>query len=370
VVIGAGAFGGWTALYLREMGLSVTLVDQYGPGNAYSSSGGEMRQIRAAYGDREIYTRWVIEAFKRWKAREEEWGRQMFFQTGQLTLATRWTQELRNTKRVFDELGVDYEVIQPDELVRRYPQFNHQGVEFGFYVPSTGLLRCREGCLAVSDALQKKGGRFVMARAEPGRRSGGRLQDVRLSTGEALAAQTFVFACGPWFPKLFPDVLKDKLMLARRPQIYIGTPPDDNRFSYPNCPNFNTQGAYGFPSIEGKGLKIGPFWGAPPMDPDTEDRVVTAEEIRKTHEFTASAFTALAGQPIVETRVAPRASTVDGHFVVDRHPELENVWLLGGGSGHGYKHGIMVGDYAAKRVVGNEGDPQLAAMFRIKDETF
>lgn len=370
VVIGAGAFGGWAALYLQEMGLSVTLVDQYGPGNSRGSSGGEMRQIRAAYGDREIYTRWVIEAFKRWKAREEEWGKQMFFQTGQITLASRWTEELRNTKKVFDRLGVDNEVIKPDELVRRYPQFDHEGVEFGFYVPSTGVLRCREGCMAVTDALQKKGGRFMIARAEPGRRSGGRLQDVTLSTGETVAAQTFVFACGPWHPKLFPDVLKDKLMLARRPQIYIGTPPDDHRFSYPNCPTFTTKGVYGFPNLEGKGLKIGPYWNMAPIDPDTDDRVVTTEEIKKTHEFTSSAFPALSGQPIVETRVAPRANTVDGHFIVDRHPELENVWLVGGGSGHGYKHGIMVGDYVANRVVGNDGDPELAATFRIKDETF
>lgn len=370
VVIGAGAFGGWAALYLREAGLAVTLVDQYGPGNAYSSSGGEMRQIRAAYGDRELYTRWVIEAFKRWKMREQEWGRQMFFQTGQITLAPRWTRELRNTKEVFDKLGVENEVIPPDDLPRRYPQFDHQGVEFGFFVPSTGVLRCRAGCQAVADAFLKEGGQFKMAKAEPGRRSGSRLLDVSLSTGETVAAQTFVFACGPWHPKLFPDVLKDKLMLARRPQIYIGTPPDDNRFSYPNCPNFTTKGVYGFPGLEGQGVKIGPYWNMAPIDPDKDDRVVTTEEIKKTHDFTASAIPALAGQPIVETRVAPRANSVDGHFIVDRHPELDNVWLVGGGSGHGYKHGIMVGDYVANRVVGKDEDPELAAAFRIKDETF
>jgi glycine/D-amino acid oxidase-like deaminating enzyme len=329
-----------------------------------------MRQIRAIYGDRELYTRWVLEAFKRWKAREEEWGRKMFFQTGQLTLATRWTRELRNTRKVFDQLGVDYEVIEPDDLVRRYPQFNHEGVMFGFYVPSTGVLRCSEGCLAVAEAFEKKGGQQIMAKAEPGRRSSGRLQDVTLSTGETLAAQTFIFACGPWHPTLFPDVLKDKLMLARRPQIHIGTPPDDNRFSYPNCPNFVAQGVYGFPSIEGKGVKIGPYWDIPTMDPDKDDRVLRPDEVKKTHEFAASALPPLAGQPIVESRVAPRANSVDGHFIIDRHPELENVWLVGGGSGHGYKHGIVVGDYVAKRVVGSDEHPELVETFKIKEETF
>ena len=99
-VIGAGAFGGWTALYLREMGLSVVLIDAYGPGNARAASGGETRQIRAGYGEREIYTRWVMEAFDRWDARQAEWGGQpLFYRTGQLTLAREWTRNLRATKK-------------------------------------------------------------------------------------------------------------------------------------------------------------------------------------------------------------------------------------------------------------------------------
>src|SRR5215217_4161147 len=111
VVVGAGAFGGWTALYLREMGHTVTLLDQYGPGNSRAASGGETRQIRAAYGEREIYTRWVLEAFDRWQTREAEWGRRLFFRTGQLTLAQEWTKELTDTRRVFDKLGVQYEIV-------------------------------------------------------------------------------------------------------------------------------------------------------------------------------------------------------------------------------------------------------------------
>src|SRR5256885_9998535 len=124
VVVGAGAFGGWTALYLREMGFSVTMVDQYGPGNSRATSGGESRQIRAGYGDRELYTRWVLEAFERWKAREAEWNKRLFFRTGQVSLARAWTENLTDTKRVFDKLAVKYEVVQHDDLVRRYPQMN------------------------------------------------------------------------------------------------------------------------------------------------------------------------------------------------------------------------------------------------------
>ena len=368
-VIGAGAFGGWTALYLREMGLSVTLIDAYGPGNARSSSAGETRQIRAAYGERELYSRWAIEALGRWKAREAEWGKKLLFQTGQITFGSDWSS-MRTTKAVLDRLGVENEIIPPDELSYRYPQFNHGGAEYGFYTPSTGVLLCRVACLAVVDAFQRKGGQFIIAKAMPGRRAGGRLQELTLSNGRTISAQSFVFACGPWHPKMFPEILGNKLRLNRRTIFFMGTPEDDDRLSYPNCPTFSIRGVYGFPNIQGKGLKIGPYWDSGPLDPDTGDRTVSAEEVRKAHEFVDSAFPPLAGQPLLETRVSPRTDTVDRHFIVDQHPELDNVWIVGGGSGHGFKHGPMMGEHVAERVTGKETSRELVETFRLKNDVF
>ena len=368
-VIGAGAFGGWTALYLREMGYSVTLIDAYGPGNARSSSAGETRQIRAAYGERELYSRWVVQALERWKEREQEWGKKLLFQTGQITFGSDWSS-MRTTKAVLDRLGVESEVIAPDELGRRYPQFDHGGAEYGFHTPSTGVLLCRIACLAVADAFQRQGGKLVMAKASPGRRAGGRLQEVELSNGRTVSAQSFVFACGPWHPKMFPEILGKKLRLNRRVIFFMGTPDDDERLSYPNCPTFTIRGVYGFPSINGKGLKIGPYWDSSHLDPDTGDRTVTTDEVTKAHEFTDKAFPSLAGQPLLETRVSPRADSVDRHFIVDRHPELDNVWIVGGGSGHGFKHGPMMGEHVAQRVAGKQTSPELVETFKLKDQLF
>jgi len=370
VVVGAGAFGGWTALYLREMGHSVRLVDAYGPGNARSSSGGETRQIRASYGDREIYSRWAVEALGRWQAREAEWRRRLLYPTGQITLSHEWTQTLHDTKTVLDRLGVENERVERSELEYRYPQFNLDGVTVGHWVPSTGVLKCREGCLAVADAFREQGGQFTLARATPERRVGGKLQAVTLSTGETVAAQAFVFACGPWHVKMFPEILGNRLRLNRRAIFFMGTPDNDDRLSFPNCPTFVTRGVYGFPNVDGKGLKLGPYWDSGPLDPDTGDRTVTRDEIRRIHEWTDDAFPSLAGQPLLETRVSPRTNSFDEHFIVDRHPALDNVWLLGAGSGHGYKHGIMIGDYVAHRVTAQATDPLLDATFKLKNETF
>src|SRR5919204_2133136 len=363
VVVGAGAFGGWTALYLREMGFSVTLVDQYGPGNSRATSGGESRQIRAGYGDREIYSRWVLEAFERWKAREGEWGRTLFYRTGQLSLARDWTRELTDTRRIFDKLGVKYEIITHDDLERRYPVINTKTVDFGFYTPTTGVLKAREGCVAVAQAFERKGGRFVVAKAELGRRASGILQDVELSTGQRAAAQTFVFACGPWLPKVFPTVMKDKLITPRRVVFFYGTPPGEERFTYPNFPTWSVGDAYGFPSIEGRGFKVVPTFERVMVDPDTQEHTLTADEVRRGREFVVNWFPALASQPLVDSKVCQREDSIDEHFIVTQHPELSNVWLVGGGSGHGYKHGIVFGEYVANRVVGRDTQPELASTF-------
>jgi glycine/D-amino acid oxidase-like deaminating enzyme len=106
------------------------------------------------------------------------------------------------------------------------------------------------------------------------------------------------------------------------------------------------------------------------VDPDTQQRVPTPEEIAKGREFVARWFPLLKDQPLIESKVCQYEMSVDSNFIVQRHPGLENVWLVGGGSGHGYKHGIVLGDYVANRVLGKPTDPALEPIFRLKPETF
>ena len=372
-VVGAGAFGGWTALSLREMGAPVTLVDAYGPGNSRASSGGETRQIRAGYEDRELYTRWVLLAFDRWKARQEEFGRKLLFETGRLLLAPEWDDSLKVTKAVLDKFKVPNEVLSPDDLRRRYPQMNAEGVGVALFEPTTGVLKAREACQAVADAFKKKGGRFRIARARPGRQSGARLLDLALSDGSSLAASAFVFACGPWLPKVFPELMKKKLFTPRRDVFFFGTPSGDDRFSYPNFPNYsedNSLGYYGFPSIDHRGFKVCPVGELTAFDPDTDERVVSPYQVKRARDYLAIRFPALKDQPVVESRVCQLEMSVDEHFIIQRHPSLENVWLAGGGSGHGFKHGPIVGEYVAERVLGRDRSPELEAVFRLKERTF
>ncbi|UWX04037.1 FAD-dependent oxidoreductase [Pseudoxanthomonas sp. NC8] len=328
-VVGAGAFGGWTALYLREQGHAVALVDQYGAGNALASSGGESRQIRAGYGERELYTRWVLQAFERWEARQAEWGRKLFYRTGQLSLADAWSTSLASTRGSFDRLQVPYEVLDLDEVRRRFPQIATHDAAFGFYTPTTGVLKAREGCVAVADAFARQGGTVLDARVEPGRRRGRTLLELKRADGGTVQASQFVFALGPWLPKVFPALLGRKIQSPRRAVFFVATPPGDNSYSYPNFPTWSAGGAYGFPSVEGRGFKLAPRIDEVLVDPDTQDRHVKPHELAAAREFVARWFPGLRDQPLVDARICQYENSVDSNLIVDRHPEFDNVWVVG-----------------------------------------
>jgi glycine/D-amino acid oxidase-like deaminating enzyme len=164
--------------------------------------------------------------------------------------------------------------------------------------------------------------------------------------------------------------MKKKLFTPRRDVFFFGTPSGDDRFSYPHFPNYSEEAYYGFPSIEGRGFKVCPVGELVAFDPDSDERIVSPYQVKRARDYLALRFPGLKDQPILETRVCQLEMSVDEHFIIDRHPELENVWLVGGGSGHGYKHGPVVGEYVAERVLGREGNPELESVFRLKAQTF
>ena len=366
-VIGAGVFGGWTALCLREMGHSVVLIDQYGPGNSKSSSGGEVRGMRANYGDREYYTRWAIAAMEQWKIREAEFGTKLYFESGVLGVSR--AQPAQPVRAIFDKLKFPYEILTRDELTKRWPQIATEDSPdvVGFYQPRGGTLKAHASCVAVANAFQKKGGRFVLAKASLAPNSKGNLQSVTLSSGETVSAGTFIFAAGPWLLTMFPELLDKKLKVAKSGHGMIGVPGEQSHdYSYPILPNTNAM----LPNVDGLGLAVMMTVGTTPVDPDTHDRVPTEDVKADVLARTAQWFPALKGQPFINAHVCQLDSTVDANFIIDKHPGFDNVWLAGGGSDHGFKFGPVTGDYVAHRVVGRDKYPELAPIFKIKPQTF
>ncbi len=371
VVVGAGAFGGWTALHLLERGVDVTLVDAFGAGNARATSGGDSRGLRFAYGTRRLYTRWAVEAAARWTEREEEWGVRLVEPTGRVSMVPEVSDALRATAALLDEEGAEAEILDPDELVHRWPQLSVEGVGGALFEPGATAIRANLACRVVAEAVAREGGRVLTGRVRPPDAAGGggdMAASIFDENGEALEGDAIVFACGSWLPRLFPELLGTVIQVPRRDVFFFGPPAGDPRFSHPRFPNFSegSQSVYGFPDLDGLGFKVAPYGGLDPFDPDVDERVPSAHWLRRARAYLALRLPAMANQPLVHSRVCQLENTPDEDFIVDLHPDAPAVWIAGGGSGHAFKHGPVLGAWIAARVLGEDPDPEATERFRLR----
>ena len=355
-VVGAGTFGAWTAWHLARAGRKVALLDAYGPGNSRASSGGETRVIRMGYGADEWYTRWSQRSLTLWKELEADTKTPLFQATGVLWMARTEDSLSTSTLATLQRLGVRHEKVSGDELSRRWPQIAFGPVTWAIWEPESGLLMARRAVQAVAADAVRRGAVSRIGAAMPPE-SGKPLDALMLTDGTRISAGAYVFACGPWLPKVFPALLGDRIFPTRQEVFYFGPHAGDVQFSPPRMPTWIDLGdeIYGMPDVESKGFKVAPDKHGPAFDPDSGERRVTAEGLASVRAYVAKRFPALADAPLVASEVCQYENTSNGDFLIDRHPDLANVWLVGGGSGHGFKHGPAVGEFVAARV--QDGKP-------------
>ena len=353
VVVGAGVFGAWTAWHLAKRKQKVLVLDSYGAAHARASSGGETRIIRMSYGKDEIYTLWSQASLVQWKALAASSGQQLFQQTGVLWMEGKEGGRLRDSQATLHRRGIAHEMMDDAALRKRYPQVNFDGVDRGLLEPWSGVLLARRGVQAVMEEARKSGVEFRIGQVvTPSGR--GRLGSIAATGCGTSSAGQFVFACGPWLGKVFPELLAQRIFTTRQEVFFFGTPPGDARFAPPALPTwlFSSDEVYGMPDIESRGLKMARDTHGEKVDPDTQSRIVSGEGAEWARNYVARRFPALKGAPIVETRVCQYENTSNGDFLIDRHPDMPNVWLAGGGSGHGFKHGPALGEYLAAQLSG------------------
>jgi monomeric sarcosine oxidase len=360
VIIGAGVFGAWTAYHLRSAGHKVILLDQYGPASTRASSGGESRIIRCSYGPDEVYTRMAKRSLGLWTSFFAETGHNFLHKIGVLWMAKpnlAYVEQSRETLRKFD---IPFRNLSPADLQKEYPQIHTAPGTIAIFEPESGALMARESVAAVVDAFVRRGGTYRLDAVETPR-GRGKLDAVITSSGESIPADGFVFACGPWLGKVFPQILAHRIFPTRQEVLFFGIPPGDRRFNPSQMPVWidfsDERGMYGFPDLETRGLKVAFDKHGPIIDPDTLNRFVMPEKVAAARAYVNERFPALGNSPIVDSRVCQYENTANGDFIIDRHPDFENVWIAGGGSGHGFKHGPAVGEYTAARVTGADAPP-------------
>ncbi|MEO8061137.1 MAG: FAD-dependent oxidoreductase [Pseudomonadota bacterium] len=355
IVIGAGVFGAWTAWHLRKAGQRVLLLDAFGAAHARASSGGESRLTRGSYGADEVYTRFAFDSLPQWKWLSDLSGLPILHQIGVLFFFQKREAYVDQSLEVHRRLKLPTVELDRAALEQRYPQVSWKDIEVGLLEPEFGVLMARRAVQMLVTQFVKAGGEYAVGAVKPPDASKP-LSSITLADGSAVSATNYVFACGPWLPKLFAHLLGPRIFPTRQEVFYFGTPAGDARFAggaLPGWADFNNGDIfYGMPDLEGRGFKIANDKHGPPIDPDRGDRVASPGSLADARAYLAKRFPALAGAQLNEERVCQYENSSNGDLLIDRHPAASNVLLVGAGSGHGFKHGPEVGRYAAELVTG------------------
>ncbi len=399
IVVGAGAWGAFTALNLRKAGHKVTLIDQYGAANSRATSGDETRGIRSSYGDRtltpELWTSWARLSIQKWREFDAEHAKRFatrfYYTTGDVILREKAESFTTRTQELWTAQGVKFEVLTADDATRRWPQIASAGHEVVLYEPDAGVARARDSVQAAVAIGRDAGVTFRIGRVTPGAIRNGRMDGVTLDDGTKLSADSYVFCCGPWMEKVFPEAMKNRVRVPIGHVCYFGAPVGDQRFSAPNIPSWNVPGVTGWASLpaDNFGFRVRGGIAPPPPpksatdddtppppppqqapadprqeNPDTSSRWTNEERIDGSRRVLQKYFPALSDAPILATRACHYEISANRNFIVDHVPGADNAWIAGLGQAEGFKFSIVLGDYIAKRVTGTLGDPTIAEAFK------
>jgi sarcosine oxidase len=344
-------FGGAIADRLAAEGFDVTLIERAAPGHAGAESGGESRLLRCAHGPDALYTRSARRARELWLELEAELGEELLVRCGVVWFARReggWEEQSERTLRA---QGIPVERLAPADAARLYPSLGTGDLAFVLYEPDAGVLRAAAATRALADRAQRRGARVLGGQARPEGSA------VALA-GERLEADLVVWACGAWLASLFPGVVE--LRVTRQDVVFFDAPAEWGAPGVPAYADYDGAG-YGLGRLDGHGMKVALDFDGPPVDPDRRPDAAGADSERAAREYLALRFPALAGVPIERTKVCHYSMTGDMSFLVGRHPDHERVWLVGGGSGHGFKHGPAIAEYAVQAMTGGgAAEPRFA----------
>ncbi|WP_298846436.1 FAD-dependent oxidoreductase [uncultured Ruegeria sp.] len=343
IVVGGGIVGVMTALTLQRRGETVTLIDRWEPGHSRASSTDYNRVIRAISGRDEFYTRWARESRLRWLELQAESGQNLMYECGALILATKGHCDWEDaTAQTFDRVGVPYYKFSQQDIESRFPQFKVADIEYALFEPEAGMLMAHRCVLTGLDLFRKAGGKVQRGRVTTDG------SERPMLDGKPLEADLIIVSTGPWMADMFPRTIKPISTIVGVNVLYTSTPDGSEEFDMSRMPCWidHGQGSFGLPSSEGSGVKAAVVI-PDKIDLDNDERLIRQETLGRTRSYIRHRLPGLEGQRVVDSKFNQIILTPDTHFIVDWHPEHENVLFAGGCSGHLFKHAPVFAEFAA-----------------------
>jgi sarcosine oxidase len=356
-VVGAGAFGSWIALRSVRAGFETILIERNGPANDLSSSCGSSRIVRRAYGPDQIYALLANRSLELWKAFLSSENRSdCFRRTGVLWMARDEESSIHEARKIFRRHRTAHEFLRDGEIRALCRLMSVPAGTVALFEPDCGALLAAESVRAVVDAAMRSGARYVKGKVKA-MPSASHVQSLELENDRSIEADVFVFACGSWLPKLFPDVLGTAIFPTRQEVFYFAPGPEWTLSDAASLPIWVDQTdprvPYGFPDIDGAGIKVAFHRTGLRFDPDSGSREVSREQIAEPTDYLRSRFRSIGTPTFLRAQVCHYENTSNGDLLIDRHPSLKNVWFAGGGSGHGFKHAPAVAEYVLDAIEKN-----------------
>jgi sarcosine oxidase len=348
VIVGAGSFGASLAWWLARAGEQVTLVDQFEPGDRRTSSGGETRLIRCSHGADPHYTTLARRARTLWRELEAESGEALMIESGVAWFAygdTGWDAE---SERMLAAQGIPVERLDPAEATKLYPSLRADDLAFVLLEPEAGVVRAQRAVEALARQAVAHGARLLRGRARPDGAA------AVLDDGTRLEGDAVVWACGCWLAGLFPEHVS--LAVTRQELLFVDGGPAWR--GVPGWVDYD-RAMYGTGDVDDLGVKAALDAEGPPLDPDAplDDTPATEPTVRA---YLRDRFPALEHARLKEVRACRYELSPDSHFLAGRLPD--GVWLLGGGSGHGFKHGPAMAELVAAALAGESELPDRFAL--------
>jgi sarcosine oxidase len=352
IVVGAGTFGASLAWWLARAGEHVTLVDQFEPGDRRATSGGETRLIRCSHGDDADYTASARRARTLWRELEAESGEALLHECGVAWFAHSGDGWEAASERTMTAQDIPTERLDPAAAVDMFPSLRADDLAFVLLEPEAGVLRAQLAVRALARQAVAHGARLVQSRARPDG------EGVVLEHGSRLEADVVVWACGGWLAPLFGELVS--LTVTRQELLFLDGGEAWRSPAVPAWVDYD-QAMYGTADIDALGVKAALDVEGPPLDPDAplDDKPTTEGKVRA---YVRERFPALARARLIQARACRYELSPDSHFIAARHPAHEHVWLVGGGSGHGFKHGPAMAERIAGALAGGEPLPERFAL--------
>jgi len=357
VIVGSGTFGASLAWWLARRGEEVVLVDQFAPGDARATSGGETRLIRCAHGRDDDYAAMARRARTLWKALEKESDTRLLHETGVSWFAHEEHGWESDSLRVLKGLGVPNEQLSVEQAARQFPSFKGDDLAWVLYEPEAGVLRAQLGVQTLAGQARERGATLLRGRARP--------EEARVVLEDrTLEADRIVWSCGGWLAGLFPQLVQLRVT-KQELHFFLGGPNWENSPAWIDY----DRAVYGTGDLDQLGVKVAWDEEGPPLDPDAPLPETTAQIERLTRGYLVDRFPAIADAKLVGTRTCRYEITADSHFIAAAHPEHPHVWLLGGGSGHGFKHGPAMAERLADAWHGGRALPSHFSLDRREKGT-